>query len=126
MFSDTITLGNVVVVAALVLMAGAVAGQFRRGVVSELRASLDTASSEIEIQRQRGDRLELEMSRLSAENAGLHAEIKTLRDVLVTGGHLQVAITDAVNDAMGRAVSRIVESQTTLAGKLTEQIVGGK
>lgn len=45
-------------VLGLILMAGILAGQFRRGVVSELRDALESARTEIELANGRADRLE--------------------------------------------------------------------
>jgi hypothetical protein len=51
-------LGIIGAVLALILLAGLVAGQFRRGVVSELREALASAQVEIDLANGRADRLE--------------------------------------------------------------------
>lgn len=113
------------IVVGLVLLAGILAGQFRRGVVDELRATLATAKTEIEIERTRSDRLEREANTLRTEVAGLRAEVKTLRSVL-TDEHKVAktvaealrlederraqAIIDAIKDTVAMAVVRIIEA----------------
>ena len=119
---DSIPLGTAAAVIGLILIAGVVAGQFRRGVISELRASLETATSEIEIQRQRSERLTADVQQLREENAALHAELATLRDMLLTGGHLQKAIVDAITDAVSKSTLSVIENSNALAASVTAQI----
>ncbi|MFL5736746.1 MAG: hypothetical protein ACJ76P_05345 [Actinomycetota bacterium] len=77
-----VLLGAIGAVFALLLVIGAIAGQFRRGVVSELREALATASNEIGVERGRADRLEREAGQLRQELAAIRAEVQTLRSVL--------------------------------------------
>jgi hypothetical protein len=72
--------GIVLGVLAIALVAGLLAGQFRRGVVQELRASLDTAAGEIAIERGRADRLEGVITKMQAEITILQNRIALLQD----------------------------------------------
>lgn len=86
------TLAVVGGIAGLVLLAGLLAGQFRRGVVQELRDALATAKTEIDIERGRSDRLETELKE-NREQLGevekrliaIEAENRTLRETLSSG-----------------------------------------
>ena len=109
-FTETFSLGSVMVIAGLFVAAGALFGQFRRGVVKELRDSLDTARTEIGIERDRANRIEHEMRALEAANAALAAEVKTLRELLVGGDHLAVAITDAITNEGARITATVLEA----------------
>lgn len=81
----TDTAAVVAVVFGLILVAGLAAGQFRKGVVGELRNSLSTANTELDIERKRGDRLETAVNNLSARMAVLETENRILRETLQTG-----------------------------------------
>ncbi len=86
MLASIPTVGALFAIAAaivgLVLLAGLVAGQFRRGVVQELRESLLTATNEISIERGRSDRLEREAIGMHEEIKALRAQVATLHTVL--------------------------------------------
>lgn len=125
-------LTGVVAVLGLVLLAGLVAGQFRRGVVDELRQTLITAKSEIDIERSRSDRLEREAAQLRTEVAGLRAEVKTLRSVLTDDRKLAQTVAEALRaederradylvdelkEAMGQHAARIIEALDSRLGK---------
>ena len=109
-FTETFSLGSVIVIASLVLAGGVLFGQFRRGIVRELRDSLDTARTEIGIERDRANRIEAEMRKLEAANAALTAEVKTLRELLVGGEHLSVALSDAITNEGARITATILEA----------------
>ena len=109
-FTETFSLGSVVVIAGLVLAGGVLFGQFRRGIVRELRDSLDTARTEIGIERDRANRIEAEMRKLESANAALSAEVKTLRELLVGGDHISVALSDVINNSEARATAKILEA----------------
>ena len=81
-------LGLLLLLLGAFMTTGAIVGQFRRGVIDELRASLATAQSEIEIQRGRGDRLETAMSALNEKLAATTAENQLLSLQLKTGMRL--------------------------------------
>jgi Skp family chaperone for outer membrane proteins len=113
------------IVIGLVLLAGLVAGQFRRGVVDELRDALQTAKTEIDIERARSDRLEREAQQLRTELAGLRAEVATLRSVLTDDRKLASTIAEAlrrendtraehfmdeIKEAMGRHTALVIEA----------------
>lgn len=68
-----VVLTAAVALLALILVAGVVFGQFRRGVVTELREALETARNEIEIERGRADRLERTVERLEEKVHELEA-----------------------------------------------------
>lgn len=74
-----------VAVVGILLTAGAIAGQFRRGVVGELRDSLSTANTELDIERKRSDRLEEAVREMARRLGALEAENKVLRETLQTG-----------------------------------------
>lgn len=95
------------IVVGLVLLAGILAGQFRRGVVEELRQTLATAKNEIDIERARGDRLERELTASRQEVAGLRAEVQTLRSVVIDGGS---HVVDEMREAVGQSTARILEA----------------
>lgn len=101
------------IVVGLVLLAGILAGQFRRGVVEELRQTLATAKTEIDIERARSDRLEREAQKLREEVAALRAEVKTLRSVLTDGG---AHAADEIKEAIGMSTARIMERIDSLEG----------
>lgn len=96
------------VLVGLILLAGILAGQFRRGVVEELRQTLATAKVEIDIERSRSDRLEREAQKLRQEVAALRAEVATLRSVLGDGGRDH--ITGDIREAIGQSTARILEA----------------
>ncbi len=110
----------IVGIAGLILLAGLLAGQFRRGVVQELRETLTTAKSEIDIERSRSDRLEKELAKahdfsvqLQAEIAGLRSEVLILRSVRVDEAKVAQAVADRLRDdvkeAIGMQTARLVE-----------------
>lgn len=102
-------------------MSGLLAGQFRRGVVEELRATVATANAEIEIERGRSDRLEREAQALRIEVEGLRTEVATLRSVMMddrrvaraVGEELAVARRhemDEIKEAIGMHTARALET----------------
>lgn len=103
--STTEMLQGVGVVFGLVLGAGLLAGQFRRGVVKELRNALESALTEIKIQRERGDRQDEDLKSLTVEVAGLRKENEILRSVLISGEHFR----EVVAEEIGRGVARMIE-----------------
>lgn len=116
----TVVLGVIGGTVALVLLAGLVAGQFRRGVVEELRQSLHTANTEIEIERKRSDRLEAEAQALRAEVIALRTEVETLRSVLTDDRALARTIAaelqivhaeevESIKESIGQGVARVIE-----------------
>jgi uncharacterized coiled-coil DUF342 family protein len=109
------------VVVGLVLLAGILAGQFRRGVVEELRSTLETAKNEIEIERGRSDRLEREAMSLRNEVSGLRSEVATLRSVMLDDRKLaksiaaELAITrqheiEEIKEAIGHGTALVLEA----------------
>lgn len=121
-------------VLGVVLIAGLLAGQFRRGVVEELRATISTANNEIEIERSRSDRLEREAQHLRMEVEGLRKEVATLRSVMLDDRKLAKTIAEELavqrlheveelKEVMGMHTARVLESLTACIAKLTE---GGK
>lgn len=88
-------------VVALLLIGAGLAAQYRRGVVKELRESLKTASTEIEIHRGIVDRLESKIDALDARCTALEVENKSLRGILATGTHLapviEVQLTEIIS-----------------------------
>lgn len=113
-----------VAVLAVVLIAGLLAGQFRRGVVDELRATISTANSEIEIERGRSDRLEREAAMLRAEVGALRTEVATLRSVMLDDRKLARSIAEELaktrvqevedmKNAMGMHTARVLEKLDT-------------
>lgn len=133
-----------VAVIGLVLVAGLVAGQFRRGVVQELRESLSTANTELDIERRRGDRLEEAVRGLERRLGTLEAENRVLRETLQTGIRLapefQAIISEQLRDherrseAMVRAAeehskdvaretaAQVITAAETQAGKMVEAL----
>jgi hypothetical protein len=95
-----LVLGGFATFVGLILLAGLLAGQFRRGVVQELRESLATANTEITIERGRSDRLEAEAEKLRLEVEKLRIEVTALRMVRVDDREL------------GERVARILASET--------------
>lgn len=114
LFPGLTILGAATAVLAIVLLAGLVAGQFRRGVVDELRATLATAKTEIDVERLRSDRLEREAGALRTQVAGLVAEVATLRSVLTDERKVAAAVSGELKEALGMQTARIVESITKL------------
>jgi hypothetical protein len=112
--------GATAAIAGLVLLAGLVAGQFRRGVVEELRAALNTAKDEIEIERGRGDRLESEMRK----QRELHdAELREMRDD-ITGLHAQLELANRDRDLMRQLIAmqtQVPQALTDAIANLTQQ-----
>ena len=115
------TLGVLVAVLGLILLAGLVAGQFRRGVVQELRDSLHTANTEIEIERRRSDRLDAESKELRLEVIALRTEVATLRSVLTDDRKLAQTVAnelstvhrsevDEILNAIGNGCARVIEA----------------
>ena len=107
-------------VVTVALVGGVVAGQFRAGIVNELRAALATANTEIDIERKRSDRLEEEARQLRTEVVALRTEVATLRSVLTDDRALakllaeELAVThraeiDEILNAIGNGCSRIIE-----------------
>lgn len=109
----------VVGVIGLVLAAGTVAGQFRRGVVSELRDSLSTANTELDIERKRSDRLEEVVRDLERRLGALEAENRVLRETLQTGIRLapefQAIIAAQLADHEKRSEVMLREAETRAA-----------
>jgi hypothetical protein len=91
----------------ILMVAGLIAGQARRGVISELRASLATANEQIALERQRGDRLERLMEAQRRELETLGAEHALVRDLLRGGGHLQPAIVQAIATAVDEGIDKV-------------------
>lgn len=116
----------VVSMVALVLVAGLLAGQFRRGVVEELRGSLSTANDEIAIERGRSDRLEREAQALRLEVRALRAEVQTLRTVLVDERKIAQTVAEALKQdhelSTDRAVSEIVQVVGQSTARIFEKI----
>jgi chromosome segregation ATPase len=106
--------GATAAIAGLVLLAGLVAGQFRRGVVEELRAALNTAKDEIEIERGRGDRLESEMRKQREVH---DAELREMRDD-INGLHAQLELANRDRDLM----RQLIAMQTQVPQALTDAI----
>jgi len=99
----TYILGAITAVLTLVLLAGLLAGQFRKGVVQELRDSLETANTEIEIERKRADRLDRDVKQavlatraLESRIAALETENRVLRETLQTGLRLAPEFKDTM------------------------------
>lgn len=107
----------------LVLLAGLVAGQFRRGVVDELRATLQTAKTEIDVERSRSDRLEREAQALRSEVAALRAEVKTLRSVLTDGQQLAAQVAETLARQNDQRSNRMVEDIKEALGMQTVRIL---
>lgn len=93
-------------VTTLLLVVGLVAGQFRRGVVQELRDSLKTAADEIALQRERGDRLEKTVADMQARLAAMETENRILRETLQTGLRLAPEFKDAMAELLKRHEER--------------------
>lgn len=113
-----------VTVLGVILIAGLLAGQFRRGVVEELRATITTANTEIEIERGRSDRLEREALSLRVEVEGLRKEVATLRSVMIDDRKLARSIASElaehrenelgeIKEAIGMSTARIAELMET-------------
>lgn len=105
--------------AGLVLAAGLVAGQFRRGVVEELRSSLRTAKDEIDIQRERGDRLDAENKQFRTELEGLRRDVATLRTVVVNEGKLAEDVAAALKHETEMRTQEVVDSIVHAIGQGT-------
>lgn len=100
-------IGAITSVFALLLVAGLLAGQFRRGVVQELRDSLETANTEIGIERARADRLErtlqdnnVAIHRLEERIQRLEGENRILRETLQTGLKLAPEFKETMLDLL--------------------------
>lgn len=94
-------------VLGLVLLAGLLAGQFRRGVVSELRDALEAAKNENEILSSRADRLETDMKELSRKVDALHTENAALQAAIASGATLAPQITAVIDAAADKILARI-------------------
>lgn len=92
-------------------------GQFRAGRDRGLRASLETARGEIEVERQRGDRLERELDKLKLEFGAVREERDLLRS-LVTGDQVSPAMRKELTGVADRIVGAIGELRTALDGRL--------
>lgn len=116
-------------VIGIVLAAGAIAGQFRRGVVGELRDSLSTAKTEIDIERSRSDRLEQEAKDLRREVVALRAEVATLRSVLTDDRKLAQLVAQELAETRRGEVDEIIHAVAQSCAHVMEainELKGGK
>lgn len=125
-------LGIVTALAGLVLLAGLLAGQARKGIVQELRESLKTAKDEMDISRGRADRLEDESKRdhdalaaMDIRLSTLEAENRILRETLQTGIRLapefqQLIVNQQTHvDEIARDLAdKVVSTAASLASKV--------
>lgn len=112
--------GVIVGVLGIIALVGLVMGQFRRGVVTELRASLNTANTELDIERKRSDRLEDAVKNLETRLAALEAENRVLRETLQTGLRLAPEFKDTMVDLL-----RVHEEKSAiLMDHLGEKLIG--
>lgn len=111
------------IILGLVLIAGLVAGQFRRGVIEELRATLSTAKSEIDIERARSDRHEREAEALRQEVAALRAEVRTLRSVLTDDRKVAQAVAEALRLDDDLRSNHAVNELKEALSRHTEQVI---
>ena len=123
------------IVLGLSLVAGLLAGQFRRGVVGELRESLTTANTELDIERKRGDRLEALLARttkefegrvssLEARLANMETENRVLRETLQTGIRLAPEFTSTMTELLAkheeRSMQMIEHNADVVAARVSE------
>ena len=113
----------------LVLLSGVIAGQFRRGVVSELRDALQSANNEIQIERGRGDRIEKEAKEqkerfeketrdLRDQVQALTAQVATLQSVLRDDRQIAALVAAELKNELRQMLTHDDE-------KLQEQIALG-
>jgi len=104
-------LGAIAGLLGLIFLTGLVAGQFRRSVISELRDSLTTANTEIDIERKRSDRLEADLKtacdelhtlsqKMETRVSILEAENAVLRETLRTGIELAPAFKEVMAEML--------------------------
>jgi len=86
--------GIVTSILGIVLLAGLVAGQFRKGVVTELRDSLATAKTENDLLSGRIDRMEADIKNLVEKVAKLHVENGVLRSALTESSHVREVVAE--------------------------------
>ena len=112
------------IVLGLSLIAGLLAGQFRRGVVGELRESLGTANTELDIERKRGDRLEAKVQSLSDRLTRMETENRVLRETLQTGIRLAPEFTTTMTKLLQaheeRSMRMIDHNAEVVAAKVSD------
>ncbi len=97
---------------------GILLGQFRKGVVSELRESLETAQTEIAINRGIVNRLEVDMKKMEGRCEHLEAENRALRTAVETGA----ALVPFMREELDKFEIRILARHRILAQSLPEPI----
>jgi UPF0716 family protein affecting phage T7 exclusion len=90
-------IGVVTSILGIVLLAGLVAGQFRKGVVTELRDSLATAKTENDLLSGRIDRMEADIKNLVEKVAKLNVENGVLRSALTESSHVREAVAEELS-----------------------------
>ena len=116
----------VVIVLGLVLVGGLMLGQFRRGVVTELREALNSAQSEIEINRGIVARLETEMAALRQLNTDLIHRIHELENrpnwqsVIDNTHRLETVIVSAVEKSAAERAADQARIAAELAAKVEQ------
>lgn len=101
-----------------VLALGIILGQFRRGVVAELRASLGTAQVEIGIHKDIVERLQGALDKLEKRLAALEEENRQLHATLEVG----TALIPFVRDEFSAFEARVVARHRMLAAALPPEL----
>ena len=88
-------------------MAGFVFAQLRKGVIQELRETIATANTEIQIQRGRSDRLEKDLKDLELKFTEITTENRTYYKVITSGEALSPKLEVLLNKQTAEILAKL-------------------